>query len=171
MVKDKAASLRLVKTGRPSSFTEEMADKIVAELAEGRSLTAICAADDMPGRRTVLDWQERDEAFRARCARAREAGAEIAFDCMTQIEADVLAGKVEASAGRTVLSSMQWRLSKIAPKRFGDKLQLAGDAEQPLAIQAEMTPGEAARRVLFAMELARRNALQIEAHDVQALDD
>jgi hypothetical protein len=81
---------------------------------------------------------------------------------MAQIEADVLAGKVEASAGRTVLSSMQWRLSKIAPKRFGDRVQLAGDSEQPLVVQHEMTPMEAARRVMFAVELAKRHPPAIE---------
>ncbi len=158
------------KAGRPSIFTPEVAHRIVGGLADGKSLTAICAADDMPGRRTVLDWQERDADFRARCARAREAGADIAFERMVQIEAGVLAGEVEASAGRTVLSSMQWRLSKIAPKRFGDRLQVAGDAEQPLVAQQQMTPLEAARRVAFAMALAQAASVRQIEGEVQPIE-
>jgi hypothetical protein len=29
----------------------------------------------------------------------------------------------------------QWRASKLAPKKYGDKLELSGDAENPIAVQ------------------------------------
>lgn len=142
------------KNGRPSGFTEEIADRIISELADGLSLVQICRANGMPGRRTVMDWQEKDDTFRARCARARAEGADLAFDKMASIEADVLAGKMEAQAARVVLSSMQWRLSKLAPRRFGDKLELSSDPERPL-VKKEMSPLESARAVAFALAFAQ----------------
>lgn len=151
-VNQPAAALK--KNGRPSIYTDEVANRIVSELADGRSLVQICQAADMPGRRTVLDWQEKDDVFRTRCARARAEGADLAFDKMAGIEADVLAGKMDAQAARVVLSSMQWRLSKLAPRRFGDKLELSADPERPL-VQKEMSPLESARAIAFAMALAQ----------------
>lgn len=152
------------RAGRPSTFTPEMAERIVAELADGRSLTAICTADQMPGRRTLLGWQERDADFRARCARAREAGADIAFDRMAQIEADLLDGKLDPAAGRAVLSSMQWRLSKLAPRRFGDRVQaeLSGPDGGPVKVQRELSPLESARAVAFLLAMHQHNPLAIE---------
>lgn len=155
------------KGGRPSIYSQEIADRIVSELADGKSLVKICEAADMPGRRTVLDWQERDDAFRSRCARARVEGADLAFDQMADIERDVLSGKIEAHAGRCVLSSMQWRLSKLAPRRFGDKLEISGDPERPL-VKNEMTPLESARAVAFALEMARHNSPAPESILIEA---
>jgi hypothetical protein len=103
--------------------------------------------------RATIDKMPDEDLF---TRRDQPQSADVHFDRMAQIEADVLAGKVEPSAGRTVLSSMQWRLSKLSPRRFGDRLQVAGDVEQPLVVQREISPLESARQVLFAMELARR---------------
>ncbi|TIP12333.1 MAG: terminase small subunit protein, partial [Mesorhizobium sp.] len=35
---------------RPTSFTQEIADRICEQLADGKSLRSICLADDMPDR-------------------------------------------------------------------------------------------------------------------------
>ena len=36
---------------------------------------------------------------------------------------------------RLQIDTRKWLLSKLAPKRYGDKLELSGDAENPLMIQ------------------------------------
>lgn len=36
---------------------------------------------------------------------------------------------------RLQVEARKWILSKLAPKKFGDKLELSGDAENPLAIE------------------------------------
>jgi len=42
--------------GRPSLYSEEMAERICEGLREGMSLVKICSADNMPGRATVMRW-------------------------------------------------------------------------------------------------------------------
>lgn len=119
--------------GRPSSFTEELADIICAELASGKSLRKICEPDEMPNRETVRRWQVENEAFAAKCARARDAQADEYFDRV----ADVVEGATpeSAPADRVKLAGLQWMASKLAPRRYGDKLQLAGDEDSPLKVE------------------------------------
>jgi hypothetical protein len=78
----------------------------------------------MPGRNTVIDWWNADEDFRARCTRAREDGQEAAIDSVQEIEKKVIAGKIAPDAARVVISSIQWRASKLKPKVYGDKTQI-----------------------------------------------
>ena len=97
---------------------------LIAEQLTRKSLRSICTADAMPDRRTVERWMQDDAVFAAKCAHARSIHAEHVFDGMESIEEGVLAGEVDAAAARVVLSSQQWRLSKMASKKYGDKLDL-----------------------------------------------
>ena len=109
--------------GRPSKYTEEVVDAICSRIADGESLRRICEDDDMPGRRTVLDWLDNDanEQFRAKYARAREAQADGIFDGMADIEARVSGGDLRPDAARVVLESQRWRAEKLKPKVYGSK--------------------------------------------------
>ena len=43
-------------TGRPSIFSQELADAIFSEIGEGRGLSDICRDAGMPNRTTVYRW-------------------------------------------------------------------------------------------------------------------
>ena len=77
----------------------------------------------MPNRSTVERWMLTNDAFAAKCARARLQHADHIADGMEAIEDAVLSGQVEPSAARVVLQSQQWRLSKLASKKYGDKIE------------------------------------------------
>lgn len=115
----------MAKRGRPSVFTEETAEKILEALMDGKSLRQICLADDMPHRTTVLRWMAADEAFASRCAHARELQADLMDDMI--IEAAEACTPENAAAARVKISAYQWRASKLAPKKYGDKLAIGGD--------------------------------------------
>lgn len=103
----------------------ELAAKICDEIANSdTSLRRICAKAGMPARRTVLDWLERHEEFRAKYVRAREAQADVVFDEMGAIEQQTRRRKVASDVARVVLQSMQWRAAKLANKKYGDRLEL-----------------------------------------------
>lgn len=40
----------------------------------------------------------------------------------------------DANSRRVRVDARKWYLSKLAPKRYGDRLELAGDKEAPLHI-------------------------------------
>lgn len=125
--------------GRPSSYSEKLAEEICDRIANGESLVQICRDEHMPNRRTVLRWMEADGGFATRCARAREVHADHAQDKMLDIEIGVLDGEIDPTAARVVLSSMQWRASKLAPKKYGDVSKVEHSGPNGTAIQMQTT--------------------------------
>lgn len=110
--------------GRPSKYTEAVADKLIGALLEGQSMRQACEGEDMPHRSTVLRWMGDDEAFAAKCARAREMQADLMDDMI--LDAAKACTSETAAADRVKISAYQWRASKLAPKKYGDKVALVG---------------------------------------------
>lgn len=108
--------------GTQVRFSEDIANRICDELIEGRSMRDICAAPGMPNRTTVLRWMDADEAFAAKCARAREMQADYMDDLILDTANACTADT--AQADKVKISAYQWRASKLAPKKYGDKLDL-----------------------------------------------
>ena len=124
--------------GRPSTYTEEMADAICEQLASGRSLLKITDSEDFPSETTVYKWLNQQEEFAKKYARARELqadhySAEI-IDLSDKdricekrtIKADgseevVILDQVERT--RLQIDARKWYASKLAPKKYGDKIQ------------------------------------------------
>jgi hypothetical protein len=140
-------------TGRPTIRTPEMVDDILARLSNGEPLAAICRTDGYPHPSTFRDWVNADEELSRRFARAREVGfdaiAEQALDIADDERHDWVLSKKgevtdEVAIGRARLR-VETRLKLLAkwdPKRYGDKLELAGDAKAPLTVHVvKLTDG------------------------------
>ena len=120
----KSGAKKEASAGRPSLYTDELAAAICRRIANGEGLRAICRGDDMPGRQTVLDWLDDDkkESFRIRYTRARVAQADYLDEAMQEVADSATPEDVQV--GRLRVSTMQWRASKLAPKKYGDKLDI-----------------------------------------------
>ena len=103
----------------------EIEEKIVEEIQTGRSLRQVCSDAGMPNIRTVTRWLTANAEFAHRYARARMAQADVLFDRMEAVEEAVTAGTMDSHAARVVLDSMRWRASKLAPKVYGDRLDVS----------------------------------------------
>lgn len=129
-----------VKCGRPSDYTEELAEIICLRLAEGESLRSVCRDDDMPSKQAVLRWLARNEAFRAQYVRAKAEGAEAIAeelfdiaddgtnDWMEKLDKDGEAIGYQLNGEHVQRSKLRidtrkWYLSKILPKKYGDRIQ------------------------------------------------
>ena len=65
----------MAKTGRPTSYSPEIADTICEEIATtDHSLVAICSRDGMPSQTMVYRWLEAHADFWEKYARERAAG-------------------------------------------------------------------------------------------------
>lgn len=106
--------------GRPSIRTDDIVERIIGELMDGKSLVKICDAKDMPNRRTILRWMESDEEFATKCARARAMQADLMDDKIADL-IETCTPK-SAVADRVKLAAMQWRAAKLMPKKYGDKI-------------------------------------------------
>ena len=78
------------------------------------------------------------------------SGAEEDEDSMTVTEEDMLGHRKLQIETRLKL------LAKWDPKRFGDRVQLAGDADQPIKIQAETQAEAMFEALLKNIELKRQ---------------
>ncbi|MFN3627441.1 MAG: hypothetical protein ACK4S3_06130 [Parvibaculum sp.] len=119
--------------GRPTDYTSELADAICERLADGESLRSICRDDGMPDERTVRGWAiENRDGFFPQYTRARDMGLDARADKLVE---DAESAE-DAALGRLSMDANRWYLSKMAPKRYGDKLELAGDPDRPLKVEA-----------------------------------
>jgi hypothetical protein len=129
-------SKKIVKMGRPSRYTSEMATAICERLAQGEPLSHICRDSTVPDRATVLRWvADRVGDFHDRYTRAREIGFDaIADDALTIIDelpertdrGTVDAGSVQRAKNRAELRLKL--LAKWSPKRYGDRQDASSDA-------------------------------------------
>ena len=79
----------MAELGRPSIYTLEIADEVCRRLADGESLLAICADDEMPAESTVRHWAMEDrQGFFAKYSRARAIQAHGLFDETLEIADD-----------------------------------------------------------------------------------
>ena len=126
-------------TGRPSSYTQEIADELCAKLSDGVSLRTVCLADDMPSKTSVFRWLRTNEEFRDQYTRAKEESADALTDEMLDIaddgtndwskqqlgedgpEIEVLNSE-HIQRSRLRIETRKWLASKLKPKRYGDKL-------------------------------------------------
>ena len=104
---------------------EEIQNRFLAEIQTGRSLRQVCQDDGMPHASTVMRWMQAFPDFANKYARARTAQADTLFDRMEAVEEAVSAGTMDSHAARVVLDSMRWRASKLAPKVYGDRLDVS----------------------------------------------
>ncbi len=138
--------------GRPSSYTAEIGETIFEQMVEGRSLRAICRDEEMPDFSTVKRWLRKDDAFRAQYARAREDQADTYLDEIIEIADDDGQDRIERqrehkgtgtwvenseyiNRSRTRIDARKWFMSKMAPKKYGDKVEVehGGKDGQPIA--------------------------------------
>lgn len=125
--------------GRPSDFTQEIADTICERIADGESLRSICNGEDMPNKATVFRWLAGNDTFRDQYARARETQADALFDEILAIADTPQIGEkrkvkedggVEVSTGdmiehrRLQVDARKWMAGKLRPKKYGDKLDV-----------------------------------------------
>jgi hypothetical protein len=141
--------------GMTWEFTQELEDRILENLENGISLVKICQMEGMPSRSTVLRWQRDMPEFDAKCARAREAQGEYAAEKMDDINDKVEAGILDPAAARVISSNLQWKASKLFSKRYGEKLNLGGQDDNPIKADISHVPDkEVARRLAFLLAKA-----------------
>ena len=122
--------------GRPSKFTQALADKICERIASGESLRNICRDEGMPSASSVWLWLNQHTDFSEQYARAREERENNYFDELIEIADGVVPDAAEVSKARVQIDTRKWVLSRMNPKKYGDKVQ----TELSGAVQIETRP-------------------------------
>jgi hypothetical protein len=141
-----------VNEGRPSKYSNEVVDEICSRLANGESLVNICVDKHLPEARTIHYWllDGKHEEFFLKYARARDIQAEVMFDEILNISDDgsndymaITKGDITynvedkevTNRSKLRVDTRKWYLSKVLPKKFGEKLDLtSGGDKLPIPI-------------------------------------
>lgn len=131
--------------GRPTTYTQDIADLVCAELAEGKTLREVCRAEHMPHESTVRKWALEDrEGFYTQYTQAREIGYHGMADELLEVadngQNDWMERNGENDQGwqvngehvqrsRIRVDTRKWLLSKALPKIYGDKQTLEHTGE------------------------------------------
>ena len=120
--------------GRPTLYTDDIADKLCEALAMGSSMVKACSEEGMPSPRTVYKWIREKEGFLQNYEKAKEDQADLFAEEVVEIS-DNAQGDYIAVEGvpqlvseniqrsRLRVDARKWTASKFKTKRYGDKIQ------------------------------------------------
>ena len=139
--------------GRPSLYSDELADEICRKLSEGMSLNRICQAENFPAESTVRAWALDDyKGFSAKYTRARDLGLDALADEVMAIADDgsedittrynekgepyEVTDQEHIARSRLRFDARRWYLSKLAPKKYGDRtaVEHSGPGGKPIPV-------------------------------------
>jgi len=109
--------------GRPSLYSEAVVSELCARIARAEcGLEQVCVADDMPHAATVHRWLNEYPEFRERYERAKDEQALLVAE---RALADALAedDPQKAQLARLRFDARKWTAGKLAPKKWGDKIE------------------------------------------------
>lgn len=143
--KGSGAGKSKVKMGRPSSYTQDIADEICAGLAIGQSIRTVLIPDHLPSVATFFRWLRERDDLREQYTRAKQESADAMAedildiaddgtnDYMT-IEKDGYEREVlnhEAlQRSRLRVDTRKFLMAKMKPKVYGDKLDVTTDGKE-----------------------------------------
>jgi hypothetical protein len=92
--------------------------------------------------------------------------ADTLFSEMADVEAKVQSGTMDSHAARVVLDSMRWRASKLAPKVYGDRLDVQV-SDSRISISGALAAAQS--RLVDVVDVTPRLSASI-VHDVHDQD-
>jgi len=140
------------------AYTDKDKDNIFEyvcqEIEKGRALRNVLKDENMPSTSTFYQWLDNDEVKAKQYARATEVRADIIFDDILAIadentnDTSINENGIEVvnndviQRSRLRIDARKWVLSKLNPKKFGDKADITSGGEKiqniPTSIQVEI---------------------------------
>lgn len=146
--------------GRPSDYTQEMADEICGELAAGKSMRTVCEPDERPSKATVFNWLRTHKEFLDQYEKAKAESADALTEEMLDIadysvndlivtlaveledkpqgewtkeDLMLVAAKLNPEniqRSRLRVDTRKWIASKLKPKKYGEASQVTVSGDQ-----------------------------------------
>lgn len=160
------------KKASKSTYSRQVADIICIRLSEGESLKEIVRAEGMPDRATVYRWLLEQPVFCDMYTRAREEQADTLADEIIAIadespeineirdkHGEVIDIKIDSgyvAYQKQRIEARKWTAMKLKPKKYGDKLELAGDPDNPVKVEVQSEADTYLAALLMNVELNKQ---------------
>ncbi len=124
--------------GRPTDYTQEIADIVCKELSQGKSLRKVCLDDNLPSAATIFNWLAKNKEFLEQYTRAKESSSEALNEMLMDIgdqaiehaeSTDTKVSGAIVQAYKLKADNMKWYMSKVKPKKYGDKVDVTSGGE------------------------------------------
>jgi len=125
----------------PKAEKEKKITEVLKHMRKGKSLRQSTKKANI-AKQTFLDWVDKDPELSGQYAQARADMIDCLADEIIEIADEKLTptgdGKIDSAMvqwQKLRMEARKWALSKMAPKKYGDKLELSGDEQAPVSIQ------------------------------------
>jgi hypothetical protein len=120
---------------------EEVFNHVCLEIEKGHALRNVLKDDNMPSTSTFYQWLDSNEEKAKQYARATQVRADIIFDEIIDIADDSSGDKKVVEHGEVMdgeyvarsrirIDTRKWVLSKLNPKKYGDKTDITSGGEK-----------------------------------------
>lgn len=130
----------MAKMGRPTKFTQSLADEICEGITLGNSIRTVCTPKHMPAISTFYKWLRLHEDFAKQYARACEERTEAMAEDLLDIADDgtndwmeverkdgstyEIFNKEAAQRSKLRVDTRKWLMAKMKPKKYGDRQEV-----------------------------------------------
>ena len=141
--------------------TPEIIDRFLDEIRNGRSAAMACKQPGMPHSKTICAWMRDDAAFAAQYEKAKEERGNYYGELVAEISLAGLQGKYKDSGMlRAAIDGLKWSAARMAPKGFGDRMQVEHSAESSYV--------DALKAVQTKVEVIEGDAIEAQPLSVRA---
>ena len=132
------------RTTQGDTTRKRKSDAVLRYMRAGSSCFQACKKAGLP-HSTFFDWVKQDKKLADNYARAREDLIEhIASETLEIADAEVGftdSGSTDHGAvqkQRLQVDTRKWLLSKLSPRKYGDRMMLVGDEDNPVQVKTTL---------------------------------
>lgn len=127
---------------RPKEITAELFEHICLRLEDGASLLKLNDIDGMPSFGMFYRYMENNQSATERYARARQTQADfLAIETMKIADEEP-----DPSTARNRIDARRWYAAKVAPKKYGDRIEVDHNVNTGFASKVEKARKRAAKQ-------------------------
>ncbi len=136
-------------------YSQELADRMCEQLAEGHSLRTVCKQEGMPSKAAVFRWLRIYPEFLANYTRAKQESADALVEEILDIADDGTNDWMEVHGkdgktgyafnsehfqrSRLRVDTRKWIAAKQKPKKYGDKLDVDANVNGKMELSGTVT--------------------------------
>jgi len=131
--------------GRTPEERARIIDAVLRRMEAGSSAFKACRQEGIPFN-TFSAWIPVEGELAAAYARAREGQIRRLAEEIEELADEPVPmtdrGSIDTGAvqkQRLQIDTRRWLLSKLAPKRYGERVEVVGDAAQPIAVSVDLS--------------------------------
>lgn len=116
---------------RASTYNKNTAKQICDYIVIGKSVRTISKMEGMPSQDTIFQWLNKYPEFTEQYVRAREAKADYMAEELDEIASNET---IPVDRAKLMIETKKWQMSRMQPKKYGDKLEVDNKGEIGLNI-------------------------------------